>query len=203
MRIAFFVNSIEGEHPRYTTTALALAVLARGHDVCYVTPGDFVLRPDDSLLVRARVLPGSGYKKVETLYQALQGEAARTETIDIREIDVLMLRNDPAQDAAERPWAASAGPMFGRLAVARGVPGFADVLAAVLSELQVERAVIAQEACGPDGRQPPAWSAALPLAPEQVSHAQFKQLCAGAKAMVRTGECTPYANVLLYAGVAF
>ena len=43
------------------------------------------------------------------------------ETIDVREIDVLMLRSDPSQDAAERPWAANAGPMFGRLAVARGV----------------------------------------------------------------------------------
>lgn len=96
-----------------------------------------------------------------------------------------------------------AGPLRIDLAVARGVPGFAEVLAAVLSELQVERAVIAQEACGPDGLQRPAWSAALPLVPEQVSHAQFKQLCGGAKAMVRTGECTPYANVLLYAGVAF
>jgi D-ribose pyranase len=96
-----------------------------------------------------------------------------------------------------------AGPLRIDLAVARGVPGFTAVLDAVLSELQVERAVIAQEACGPDGRQQPAWSAALPLAPEQVPHAQFKQLCLGAKAMVRTGECTPYANVLLYAGVAF
>ena len=38
MRIAFFVNSIEGEHPRYTTTALALAALTRGHDICYLTP---------------------------------------------------------------------------------------------------------------------------------------------------------------------
>ena len=121
MRIAFFVNSIEGEHPRYTTTALALAALTRGHDICYLTPGDFVLRPDDSLLVRARKLPGTAYKKVETLYQALQGDEAVIETIDVREIDVLMLRSDPSQDAAERPWAASAGPMFGRLAVARGV----------------------------------------------------------------------------------
>ena len=77
MRIAFFVNSIEGEHPRYTTTALALAALARGHDICYLTPGDFVLRPDDSLLVRARTLPGTAYKKVETLYQALQGDDGR------------------------------------------------------------------------------------------------------------------------------
>ena len=69
MRIAFFVNSIEGEHPRYTTTALALAALTRGHDICYLTPGDFVLRPDDSLQVRARTLPGTAYKKVETFHQ--------------------------------------------------------------------------------------------------------------------------------------
>lgn len=121
MRIAFFVNSIEGEHARYTTTALALAALTRGHDICYLTPGDFVLRPDDSLQVRARTLPGTSYKKVETFHQALQGDEAVIETIDVREIDVLMLRSDPSQDAAERPWAASAGPMFGRLAVARGV----------------------------------------------------------------------------------
>ncbi|KQP40590.1 D-ribose pyranase [Pseudorhodoferax sp. Leaf274] len=97
-----------------------------------------------------------------------------------------------------------AGPLRIDLAVTRGVPGFAQVLEAVLSELQVERAVIAQEACGPDGARRPAWCAALPpLALELVPHAQFKQLCLGAKAMVRTGECTPYANVLLYAGVAF
>jgi glutathione synthase len=121
MRIAFFVNSIEGEHPRYTTTALALAALSRGHDICYLTPGDFVLRPDDDLVARSRTPPGSGYKKVETLLQALQGDKARIETIDVREIDVLMLRSDPSEDAAERPWAASGGPMFGRLAAAKGV----------------------------------------------------------------------------------
>lgn len=97
-----------------------------------------------------------------------------------------------------------AGPLRIDLAVMRGVPRFADVLAAVLSELQVERVVIAQEACGPDGVPFPPWCGLLaPLVPEQVPHAQFKQLCLGSKAMVRTGECTPYANVLLYAGVVF
>jgi D-ribose pyranase len=96
-----------------------------------------------------------------------------------------------------------AGPLRIDLAIMRGVPRFSDVLQAVLSELQVERAVIALEACGPDGAQRPAWSAALPVVPGQVPHAQFKQLCQGATAMVRTGECTPYANVLLYAGVVF
>ncbi|MGN6303507.1 MAG: glutathione synthase [Mesorhizobium sp.] len=121
MRIAFFVNSIEGEHPHYTTTALALSALSRGHDVRYVTPGDFVLRPDDSLMVRALSLPGANYKKPETLHKDLQGPDTTTETIDVAELDVLFLRNDPSQDAADRPWAAYVGAMFGRLAADRGV----------------------------------------------------------------------------------
>lgn len=120
MRIAFFVNSIEGETPHYTTTVLALAALSRGHDICYVTPGDFVLRPDDSLSVRATVLPAANYKKPETLFKDLQGDKAEIRTIDITEVDVLFLRNDPSVDAAERPWAAHVGAVFGRLAAARG-----------------------------------------------------------------------------------
>jgi glutathione synthase len=121
MRIAFFVNSIQGEFPHYTTTVLALSAFSRGHDVCYITPGDFVLRPDDSLMVRALILPGSNYKKPETLHKDLQGDKTEIQTIDISEIDVMFLRNDPSLDAAERPWAAQAGAMFGRLAAERGV----------------------------------------------------------------------------------
>ena len=121
MRIAFFVNSIEGETANYSTTHLALAALNRGHDICYLTPGDFVLRPDDSLVVRVVTLPASNYKKAETLFKDLQGKETRIETMDVGEIDVLMLRNDPSEDAADRPWAAHVGAVFGRLAAARGV----------------------------------------------------------------------------------
>ena len=120
MRIAFFVNSIAGESPKYTTTVLALAALNRGHDICYVTPGDFVLRPDDSLCVRGLVLPSSGYKKPETLHKDLQGDQAETRVFDIGEIDVLFLRNDPSLDATDRPWATTVGALFGRLAAERG-----------------------------------------------------------------------------------
>lgn len=119
MRIAFFVNSIEGEATYYTTTSLALAALSRGHEVCYVTPGDFVLRPDDSLLIRATTLNGSKPKKPETLLSSLK-EASVT-TMDIREVQVLFLRNDPSEDADRRSWAVYAGTNFGRLAAARGV----------------------------------------------------------------------------------
>lgn len=120
MRIAFFVNSLEGETANYSTTHLALAALNRGHEICYLTPADFVLRPDDSLVIRALTLPSSNYKKAETLFRDLQSKTSVT-TLDVSEIDVLMLRNDPSEDATERPWAAHVGAIFGRMAAERGV----------------------------------------------------------------------------------
>ena len=119
MRIAFFVNSIEGETAGYTTTGLALAAVARGHEVCYLTPEDFVLRPDDSLCVRARSLPAKRFRKTESLHGALQSET-NVDVLDVVDLNVLFLRNDPSLDVVERPWAAHAGAMFGQLAAARG-----------------------------------------------------------------------------------
>ncbi len=120
MRIAFFVNSIEDETPNFSTTALALAAISRGHDICYVTPADFVLRADDSLSVLGRILPSSSYKKTETLHKDLIADKAEVQKFDITEIDVLFLRNDPSQDANDRPWAANIGVIFGRMAAQRG-----------------------------------------------------------------------------------
>ncbi|NNH33128.1 glutathione synthase, partial [Rhizobium sp. SEMIA 4085] len=67
MRIAFFVNSIEGEASYFTTTSLAIAAMARGHDICYVTPDGFVLRTDDSLSVRAIIQGGGRPKNADAL----------------------------------------------------------------------------------------------------------------------------------------
>ncbi len=121
MRIAFFVNSIEGETPTYTTTGLALAAISRGHEICYLTPEDFVLRSDDSLWFRGRVPPFKRYRKAEGLHAALQGEETKIDTFDVGDIDVLFMRNDPSLDAESRPWAAHVGAMFGRFAAVRGV----------------------------------------------------------------------------------
>ena len=82
------------------------------------------------------------------------------------------------------------------LAVVEGLPGFADVLKAILTELQVERCVMADEAAE-------TLRAQAPCPPELVSHEAFKTLTAGAKVIVRTGETTPYANIALYSGVTF
>ncbi|NDR59330.1 D-ribose pyranase [Aliiruegeria sabulilitoris] len=98
------------------------------------------------------------------------------------------------------------------LAVSAGLPGFLDVLPAVFGELFVERAVIAQEM--PDGQ--PAFHAKLlrqiqaleqaqgnTITVTSVPHEEFKRLTRSSKAVVRTGEFTPYANILLYSGVPF
>ncbi len=88
------------------------------------------------------------------------------------------------------------------LAVCPGTPRLQDVLRAVLSELQVQSTVIATEAL--DANKPPAWyTDQLSLMPKTVSHEEFKKICGSARAMVRTGECTAYANIVLVSGVTF
>ncbi len=96
------------------------------------------------------------------------------------------------------------GPERIDLAVSQGVPAFMDVLRAVLGELQVQGAIIAAEL---PQRSPTLYAAlveALGDCPvEQVPHEVFKARTAETRAVVRTGEFTPYANVILVAGVVF
>lgn len=93
------------------------------------------------------------------------------------------------------------------LALTRGVPDFIAVLDVVLSEMQVESHVLAREMIDV---QPPALQAIETLENEGqlgrqswLSHEELKVLSRSAKAIVRTGECQPYSNVALVAGVVF
>ncbi|MCA9877926.1 MAG: D-ribose pyranase [Thermomicrobiales bacterium] len=89
------------------------------------------------------------------------------------------------------------------LAVRCGVPSFADVLAAVAAELQVEHIVIAAEAQQTSDPLPEIAEHFPGVPLTACPHDEFKQRTARARAVVRTGECTPYHNVLLQAGVIF
>lgn len=94
------------------------------------------------------------------------------------------------------------GPRVVDLAFRAGVPAFAEVLDGLLAELVIEGATAAAEV-----REANAACAALldGLFPalELVPHERLKELSAGARLIVRTGEARPYANVLLRCGVFF
>lgn len=90
------------------------------------------------------------------------------------------------------------------LAVRAGLPGAIEVADAIAGELQVERIVLASELEAGNGALAGRFASLFAgVTRDAVSHEEFKRLTAGARAVVRTGECTPYANVILISGVTF
>ena len=90
------------------------------------------------------------------------------------------------------------------LALVRNQPRFLDTLRAVLTELCVERAVVATELVEGNPELLKEIRTLLPGATiEAVPHEQFKKITENTKAVIRTGECTPYANIILFSGVKF
>lgn len=90
------------------------------------------------------------------------------------------------------------------LSLVTGVPGFFETTRAIAEELVVERVTIAREmgthsqalrdqVCGLFGI----------LNVQEVSQEELKVMMSDAALVVRTGECTPYANAILKGGVAF
>ncbi|MEV6181558.1 D-ribose pyranase [Streptomyces sp. NPDC052015] len=94
------------------------------------------------------------------------------------------------------------GPRVVDLAFRAGVPSFAEVVDGLLAELVVEGATAAEEVRAAN----PAAAGLLQARFAEltyVSHEKLKELSAGARLVVRTGEARPYANVLLRCGVFF
>ncbi|MCK6091502.1 glutathione synthetase [Micrococcus endophyticus] len=119
MKIGFVVNDVATEKPVYTTTRLALAATQAGHEVHLFGTGDFAYEPDGSLSVLAHGTD-KNHRSLERYLEAVQDESNAIQT-RVDDFDVVMLRNDPADDAADRPWAPTAGVSFGQLIAAAGV----------------------------------------------------------------------------------
>ena len=92
------------------------------------------------------------------------------------------------------------------LALSQGIPGFLQVLDQVLAEITVEGAVAPAEI----EQHSPDMLAALRerlrdagVELTLVPHVEFKQRSGDARAAVRSGEFTPYANVILTCGVVY
>ncbi|HEX3076883.1 MAG TPA: D-ribose pyranase [Lachnospiraceae bacterium] len=94
------------------------------------------------------------------------------------------------------------------LTVRFGIPSFMDVLNTVAEDMVFERVILAEEI----KTQNPAILAQIQelidkrnakIEIEFVAHAQLKERTKECKAVLRTGETTPYANIILEAGCIF
>lgn len=98
------------------------------------------------------------------------------------------------------------------LALTQGIPDFMSVLQTVTHEMQIEAVILAEEI---KTINPSLFNEILsylnlleqeqkkPIQIMYVSHEAFKKQLTENKAVIRTGECTPYANIVLFSGVTF
>jgi glutathione synthase len=121
MKIGFVVNDVTTEKQGYTTTRLGMAAVNRGHEVWVMGVADLSYDPNGNIRAHARSAIGKKYKTPATYWRALQSAKAKTERISLDKLDIVMLRNDPAEDVIRRPWAQTAGIVFGRMLLSQGV----------------------------------------------------------------------------------
>ncbi len=104
------------------------------------------------------------------------------------------------------------GPERIDLAITQGLPSFMPVLSVVTQEMQVEKAILAGEITTMNPQMEKVILAHLhELEQAQgnrieivyCSHESLKQMTHNSKAVIRTGECSPFANVILCSGVTF
>ncbi len=121
MKIGFVVNNVLTEKANFTTTRLAMVATKLGHEAWILGVSDFVYAPDGSIHANARSVKNTKHNTLETYLGEIQGDEAIVKSIDAGALDVLMLRNDPSEETAERAWAQTPGILFGQLAIRQGV----------------------------------------------------------------------------------
>lgn len=91
------------------------------------------------------------------------------------------------------------------LALKFGIPSFMEVLREVGADMKVEKIILAEEI---KSQNPTVHSEIRKyfrenVDVEYVSHSELKTLTKGCRAVIRTGETTPYANIILQSGCIF
>jgi len=83
-----------------------------------------------------------------------------------------------------------------------GTPSFEEVLQTILSELKIEKAYVAKEIKEKNSQTLNLISSLIEEV-KFITHEELKELSKQARAIIRTGECSPYANIILISGVTF
>ena len=90
------------------------------------------------------------------------------------------------------------------LALKLGTPSFIEVLEEVLKDMAVEKVILAEEIKVDNESQLDAIHQLVGTNEvEFVSHEAFKKQSGQSKAIIRTGEATPFSNIILHSNVIF
>jgi len=120
MRLGFVLNDVMNETLPSTTINLAIAALPMGHEVWLMGVGDFAYDPNDTIHANAFSASKKKFKDAGDFLAHIVSKEAKKERISVEDLDVLMLRNDPAADF-DKPWAQHASLVFGYAAANHGV----------------------------------------------------------------------------------
>jgi D-ribose pyranase len=90
------------------------------------------------------------------------------------------------------------------VSVKQNIPSFIDVLDAVLNDLEIQKVFIAKEMESRNQKQ-------YSRVKERFRHTEIKEICheeiktmlSSVRAVIRTGEFTPYSNIILESSVVF
>lgn len=91
------------------------------------------------------------------------------------------------------------------LALIKGVPGFVETLKAIMTELHIEQGIIDVEMkeISPEMRKEVDEAVGEEFELVEIPHIELQELSKNCKAVIRTGEFTPYSNIILKSGVLF
>ncbi|WOD43477.1 glutathione synthetase [Hwangdonia lutea] len=119
MKIAFIINDHKTEKPNYTTPGLGYAAYKRDHDVYFIGVGELSYASKGHLSVRCKTIKDINFNSQETYFRAVQKQDFTK--VSSEDLDVLLLRNNPADEINKRDWAQNAAYIFGEIAMRNGV----------------------------------------------------------------------------------
>ncbi|RAV18785.1 D-ribose pyranase [Paenibacillus contaminans] len=87
------------------------------------------------------------------------------------------------------------------LALVEGIPTVLDVLRAIEAEFVIDTVIVTEEMKEASPERYQQLATEFPeLSFTVVSHARFKEICPESRAVIRTGDAVPYANIMIVSG---
>jgi glutathione synthase len=121
MKIAFVINQLSTEEGWYDTTLLTSTSVLLGHEVYVTEVGQLHYLENGHMGAMAIKVPSTKFKSNDHYINFIKSKEAERVKISTADLEVVFLRNNPSEEDGDRSWAATAGMIFGQVAVAKGV----------------------------------------------------------------------------------